>query len=76
MWSFSPDLLSRVRAAIGTRSQWRAEEDDDFGEPDAGVREPRRGSPNGRSSAVALVEPEEESADVEAVGVAQRLTRY
>ena len=41
---------------------------DHSADPRAGVRAPRRGSPSGRSSAIALMEPDETRENAHAVG--------
>jgi hypothetical protein len=51
-------LSRRLVAALLSRLKEFRPPEDPFADPDAAVREPRRGSPAGRSSAVALAEPE------------------
>jgi hypothetical protein len=62
-------LLSRYRHSVARllRSAW-CDGGDECDGPRSGVRVPLRSGPTGRSSAVALTEPDDARADVNAMG--------
>jgi hypothetical protein len=62
-------LFKRLWRSLAPLSGWRPfHRDGDSAEPGPGVRVPRRSSPGGRSSAVAVAEPDHPRDNVNAVG--------